>query len=734
MIQEIGIQFGAKGVETILESFDKIDRRITETANKFMALASQLNTLSGFTAGVREMSTAMGSLNGVTQASAKAMGSLSANTHSAIQGAEKLKNITNQIGSGGSKSGGGFGGLGAALPYMLQWRAISAAIQGTQYAIKDVGMGGSREKIAGALGELSAVSFNSIQKGQAERSARGYSAEFSDVKSEDVIKAMSQTASAYSVEKLGVSVIARMNEAAMNAARLSKMPDEAMAELMSKYTNSFLMAQDKATYKALQSGERANVKGFGNVNIAEMYEKTSAMLTKTVEVSNIWGKDIANFMQYAGPVMAQKGWDPATGLAWAGVMSDTGFKGQKAGRAEKDSLVNSADDFARLMLWDKYGAYEKNGKRTAPPDQDVRQVEAYVNRQMGDPKKWVAFLESMIPVLKRANEASKVDGTNMIRDFKFSKEFIPQMFAKISEGAIERFKEFNEAISNASYAEVLAKRMSQLDDTGTTLAKFNNAWDRLIQGISKSENALSNALGAISSMLNNMASKVEAKNEIDEITKDLKRQEIMQRSLITKKREDGLITSEQEKEALNEMKFSLTRRGNQLLNDYLKTASDKIPTLPENATDLQKAKHQNQIEAATERAAQVRESVQGSLDSFFMTPFQRKAQDFATQHKAWGTGLAPYFEPLINLGKKADDEMVNDQPPLVLSQDARRKALVNKIDGDGAIGGGAQAPNVSITPDISIYLDGRAIWNALVGTFSNNGAQWGMNSSYGVGE
>ena len=373
MIQEIGIQFGAKGVESILEDFNKIDKRITETANKFMALASQLSTLGKVAPGFKELDMAMESLSGKTQTTAKAMGSLSANIHSAAQGAEKLKGINNVL-TGGSSGGGlfGGGGIGQALPYMIQWRALSAAIQGGKYAFTDILAGGSREKMAGALGELSAVGFNKQQKGMAERSARDYTSKFYDTSAVDVVKAMSQTASAYSVEKLGVSMISRMNEAAMNAAKLSKMPEEAMAEVLSKFTNSYLSSMDKATYKALQSGERANVRGYGNVNIAEMYEKTSAMLAKTIEVSNIWGKQVGEFMQYAGPVMAQRGWDPATMMAYAGVMSDLGFKGQKSGRAMKDTLTGSAEDFARLMLYSERGFYSKNGQIRKPPDSDVR--------------------------------------------------------------------------------------------------------------------------------------------------------------------------------------------------------------------------------------------------------------------------------------------------------------------------------------------------------------------------
>ena len=738
MMQSIGIEFSAKGTEKIIEAFDKIEKKAVETSNVLAKFGKQVGDLGGTARMIQDLSAAFGNMRGNAEAASKHIGGMTANLHGLTKELDKMSKINNVMAGGSKKSGSssGFFGLGTALPYMLQWQALGAAIRGVKYAITDVGMAGSRKDMAGALGELSAVSFNSIQKGQAERAARQYSSQYADTKAENVIKAMSQTASAYSVEKLGVAMIDRMNQAAMNAAKISKMPDEAMAELMSKYTNSYLMAQDKATYQALQSGGRANLKGFGNVNLGEMYEKTSAMLTKTVEVSNIWGKDIANFMQYAAPVMAQKGWHPAAGLAWAGVMADTGFKGPKAGRAEKDMLVNSSEDFARLMLWDRLGPYEKNNKRTAPPDQDVRRVSAYVNQQMGDPKKWAEFLESMIPLVRRANEASKVDGTSMIRDFKFSKEFIPQMYAKISEGGIQRYKDFVAAITDANYAEVLAKRMAQLDDTGFALGRFNNAWDRLVQGISKSENGLTKAIGQLSGVLDWFSDKVEKKNEIDELGRALKQRHIMNESALNRKADQDGWSNEKRQARMQEMKTSDTVYGNEMFTQYLAAAGKKLGTLPENASEIDKLRYQARRDEAIQRASDVRNGLQGYLDWQYMSTGERAVDNLSTAQKRLG-GEGNLIPKNVGdtIASSIDNWGKGDTPPLAMSRDARMKALVDKIDGDGAMGGeGPSSPNINMQPLINIYLDGRAVWNALTDVFSSKGSQWGMNNSYGVGE
>ena len=729
MIQNVGIQFEAKGVEGILESFDKIDKRITETANKFMALASQLSTLGKVAPGFKELDMAMGSLSGKTQTTAKAMGSLSANTHSAIQGAEKLKNVSNQLIGGGK--GGGFGGLGAALPYMIQWRALSGAIEAGKYLATDILAGGSREKMAGALGELSAVGFDKQQKGMAERSARDYTSKFYDTSAVDVVKAMSQTASAYSVEKLGVSMISRMNEAAMNAAKLSKMPEEAMAEVLSKFTNSYLSSMDKATYKALQSGERANVRGYGNVNIAEMYEKTSAMLAKTIEVSNIWGKQVGEFMQYAAPVMAQRGWDPGTMMAYAGVMSDLGFKGQKSGRAMKDTLMGSADDFARLMLYSERGFYEKKGQIRKPPDSDVRGKSAEVNRMMSDPDKFLGFLERMTPLMRQAFRDTQTKGLDLTKDFGFSKDFMPQLLAILNEGALERLREFMTVIRDATYEDVLRKRTEQLDDTGLTLTRLKNAWDGLVQGIAASSTGVTRALGGLADAFDYVAKKIGIKNEQEDMNKMLSKQLATRQTykeMMTKRGRLDEIGGEEKYDAAT--KAILEKSGQRLLDTQLKESLSKVKSLPKNFTPEEKSmqdaeiavitdKHMNSVKALKEHysgilgpAPMIPKDVTDLVKNGLSLPINAAANVLPTDAiKDYAIGKFKDFSGML----PKNDDMSG------LDVDERRRLLAGKMNNEGT--GDSEPKPINA----HIYLDGKSIWNAIINAFTGDGTrQFGM--------
>ena len=711
MIQDIGIRFGAKDVDTVINAFNQIDERMALTMAKMDAFASNFKSMGiAATGALNTIGKGWGDLRGKTQSVAENVRKVSNAMLDASKHGEKLKGVVNAFGNA-NKKGGMFGDLGKALPYMIQWRAISGAIDAGKYLFNDILGARSRKDMAGALGELSAVSFSGTQKGQAEINAREYSSKFADTQSTDVIKAMSQTASAFSVKELGISMITRMNEAAIHAAKLSKMPEEAMAELLSKFTNSYLATMDKATYNALQGGGRADVRGYGQVNLGEMYQKNAAMIAKTVEVSNIWGKQIGDFMQYAAPVAAQRGWDTSTMLAWSGVMADMGFKGAKAGRAEKSMLLDQADSFAALMGW--YEGTHKTGlKGKAKKTQKEREKlgTARVNEAMSDPKKWAEFLRGAVPAIQAAMSAMKTEGLDIPKEFGFSKEFLPQFLSKMNEGALERFDRFLELIRNADWEGLERMRKDQVADTGYAHEKLGIAWDRLVQSIAKGENAITRSLAGLANVFNWAAKQFEKGNTADDIKKELtkthSRWEEERKSSVDKDREysPGQYTAQRGPVALAQEADKLLK---QLYDEKVKT----LPALPKDATpsevEIRKRKVQEMWDDVNKVKEEVVQHIEGLSDKGIKAKqIKRRIADWSG-YSLEGATAPPNREKQI--------EQIQRE---------------NKLDTATQ-----QAPNIQVSPSISAVLSVNGheivaavkniIVNEIKSAISNNLSQFG---------
>lgn len=535
MNQEIGITFTATGSGKVIEKInamaDSVDKLVTklgpmvEHINKAQgAFRSFYNSLGTAKSVFGEVRQEIGALNGMMDSMSRKAGNMTAQM-----------NALNRASGGGvrgagggraaSQSGGFLGFLGGMGPmgFMMRFMAYHKLIQGGEWALA-ASMGSERKEMAAALGELSSVGFNAQQKNQVEDAAHQMAAKFVDVTATAYVNAMTQTASAFDVNKLGTGQLQRLNEAAINVGKLSKMSPDQAAELQSKMLNMYLASQPADVYRSLQGGGRANVRGFGNVNMADMGEKLMAMVGKSVEISNIWAPAIKDFMQYAGPVMAGRGWTPQGMLAVAATLSDLGFKGSKSGRAMKEVLVSAPQDYARMQLLAEGKLMEgATGEEKRLQDEMIKQRAALVMSQMGSAKDYAKFLKENIPAMRTAIATAKSQGLDLTKTLGFSKNFLPQIEALLKEGAVERLMEFIEKIGNATNADMLKKRQGQVEDNGMALQAFENAVKRWGEGFGKSIGTLGSVLRAVTNKINQASSEMEEKNRIESMTKKEKK-------------------------------------------------------------------------------------------------------------------------------------------------------------------------------------------------------------------
>jgi nucleoid DNA-binding protein len=567
MNQSIGISYEATGQDKIINAFERIDKELGRFLQRFEHLDNVLARASGlfdrltskaaalggalgrslgverFAAEFSGASRSVSALNTDLASTSRLVGKVSSELNAAASSARRFQSAVHSGGSPGAAGGygppgrWGRGGAdnavmpwGMGLPgFWLRWQLWSGAAQAARYGAVDIGMGRNRVELDERLAELNAVGFNRMQKQATEEAAHKWAERFGYMKPTDYIQAMSQTASAFSVDKIGMANMQKMNEAALVMGKLGKMSGEASAELLSKQLNSYLAAQPASVYNALQSGGRANVRGFGNVDLGEMAQRYAAMTSKSIEISNIWGKGISDFMQYAGPVMAQQGWDPSAMLAYAGTMVDVGFKGAKSGRAMKDVMVRAPENYARLMMASEgrmtIGA---TGRAKEAQEEEVRQRSAQIRQIMQDPEKFADFLgKAVAPAMQHAQRLSTDPkyALNLVKDFGMSRDFLPQMLALAQPGTVERIKHQLAEIRGATFAEAMEKVEEATDTVGHQWTKVTASAQRWAASISKSKGLISEALGGVASFFSSMSDTMDKTNLINAGLEDLRKRQ-----------------------------------------------------------------------------------------------------------------------------------------------------------------------------------------------------------------
>lgn len=538
MNQHIGLSYAVSGQEQIINAFAQIFRAGTHAINKLDAMQIKLQSVaSGLTqliGPVQNVARIFGEMNGTAAAAKTQVGGLAASMGALkreASGFKMPKIVMPQMASmggdardsampvgGRAAAQGLFGSLGAA-GFMMRYQAYMAAARAAKFGLVDVGMGRTRVGIDEALGELSAVGFDKIQKNQTEIAGRKYSERFPNVTTEEYVKGMSQTASAFDVNRLGVTTLERLNEAALMMGKLGKMNPEAAGEFQSKLLNQYLAAQDKATYRAITEGGKANVRGFGNVDLAGMSEKMMAMVAKSMEISNIWGKGAMDFMSYAGPIMSQNKWDPSTMLAFAGTLVDAGFKGAKSGRAMQDLFLRMPENFAKLEML-QAGTLKQGAKGVYKEMQEAeaKARAARVRKLMTDDKKFIPYMQQLMPqamaLAQKAGQDPKYS-TSLVKDFGFSKYFLPQIMAMSSEGFFERLINQSQQIKGADFSGLQKKVEESVDSVGMGWKKLVNQSDRLWQAMANGSGVMGTFTSKLAGAAGWLASHFEEGNKTD---------------------------------------------------------------------------------------------------------------------------------------------------------------------------------------------------------------------------
>jgi len=555
MDQTIGIEYTVRGLENILNSFRQVEQgalRIQERFSGFSKYGDMLKPLNrdlySLTGAFSRVETAASPLREVTSMATTAEQRIRSLTNATREYARALNQIPQfprggvpPMGPGGPGGvmppGGGIigpGGIDKAtrrdmygmVPwFMLRWTAYSKALEGAHW-MASAATGASRVDTDQALAELSAVSFSRSQKYLTEQAGQAYARRIPSVSTIDYIKAMSQTASAFSVKELGLPILQQMNESSIMMAKMSKMPVEQAAEMQSKLLNAYLAAQPGNVYKAIQSGGRANLPGFGEVNLGEMSKKYMAMTTKAVEISNVWGKGIMDYMQYAGPVLAQNKWDPAAMLAWVGSMVDVGFKGQKAGRAHKDLFIRAPETYAKMELFTEGKLLRSGASREERllQEEEIRRRGTRIAGLMQDFPKFGDYLKKFVgPAMEIAQRTRTTPGygLQMQKEFGLSKDFLPQFLAHATGGFVERLMDQYRQISAANPETEAEKLLGSVDSVGHGWLRFTRSLKTLSDEMGKSEGIMARIVAGADRVTSALADSYRKENRVDDLMKNL---------------------------------------------------------------------------------------------------------------------------------------------------------------------------------------------------------------------
>lgn len=485
------------GVDNALGKLNKGFSSLARGSRQFESLTSRVNELGRAGAGIGEFSTKLDAVPASVERTAASLRTLRSEIASLNQTASRMRPLTlggvpgGPVGPGGglppSGRGGGsrwspFTGPGAGM-FMARWFAFYEALRLGKAASVDVLMGRSRKEMAHALGELSAVSFDPIDKAKTEAAARTFSTKFWTVTAEQYTQAMSQTASAFDVKEVGFENLRKMNEAVLQFGMLSKMKGESAAQMMSQWTRTLLTYQSKDVRGALESGGRADVPGYGNVDLGDFSTKIVSQMTAAIEKSNIWGPGISAAARHSLPTLLNQGWDVPSALSFYGALVDVGFQPAQGGRGIKDIFTRFTTDASRAMLMGMGKWQDPLEARAAGGDaaqarlnneMKLKALSPIVGQIMSNPESMARFL----PMLGQWTKDAQGKGFRLTEDMKFSKYFLQIIQSIMKEGFQERMLKLREEIASKGIPEDMANTaLATLDDAGT-------AWQRISTGMS----------------------------------------------------------------------------------------------------------------------------------------------------------------------------------------------------------------------------------------------------------
>jgi hypothetical protein len=361
---------------------------------------------------------------------------------------------------------------------MFAWRLGSEAIQGAHYLFNDVMLGRNREKLAHGLGELGPLGFDKSLKQRTEISAKLFSQKFWTVSSESYIDAMSQTASAFSVESLGFENLRKMNEAGIKLSMVSKMSTEKAAELVSKTMLAYINQLPEEVSKQLQKGLKADVKGFGNVDMGGLAQGISAQSAKAVAISSIWGPGIQSAFRGALPSLLERGYSMPTALAMVSAYSDIGFQPGQGGKTVRDIYEKEPVNFAKTLV---YGIGQwKSESATLDPQTlaaNKKHNKIYTEAVLPLVNKYLSN-EDLAPELFTAVgkiiTKAEAEG-HSLKEFGFSQYYLPMIRQAVKNPFQERIARFRKEIGEASDPALTLQVLDTLDDAGTAYKKVSSA-------------------------------------------------------------------------------------------------------------------------------------------------------------------------------------------------------------------------------------------------------------------
>lgn len=474
-LQDILSDKKVKGVDNLvarLHSTAGLAFKATQEINRLTAAVRAYNTEVGAARGIRSPFTQPGSSGGRTP------------KESVIP----LADVTGKGGKVGDSIADSF--LDKSAFFMLRYRMYSAALDAGFYTMNDILLGRSRQELAKGLADLSAVAFTSAQKKQTEYAAQQFSMRFWNTTTEEYVGAMSETASAFEIDKIGFSNLQRMNEAAIKLGKLSKMGAEQAADLMSGIVLQVMNRLPEQVRDALNRGASADVKGYGVTDIGGIAEKIAAQSAKAIQLSTVWGPGIAGAFKYMLPELMEKGWDVSAALAFLGATKSQGFPAEQIGRATKELFLSAPLDFARAMLmsterWaDETQGYTKAEAKELNEKRTKLLGKAIIDKVFSDPDK---FQENMPKLYQFVKSAESKWGKFAVEDMGFSKYFMSVFRMMGQQGTMDTFKFHRQAIDKAEYSAMTEMVVEQLDDAGTAWMRISSSFTRFYQTMADSQ-------------------------------------------------------------------------------------------------------------------------------------------------------------------------------------------------------------------------------------------------------
>lgn len=384
--------------------------------------------------------------------------------------------------------------------FMLRYRLYSSVFEGIMFSLNDILLGRARQDLAKQLGELTAVAFNSSQRKETEVAAQIYSNKFWNTTTEEYVKAMAMTATAFDVNRVGFTNLERMNEAAIGMSKISQMTADKSAELMTGMIMQILSRLPEEARKKIQSGESALVKGYGETTLGGLAETIAAQSAKAIQVATIKGSGIASAFKHALPVMLEQGWDVAAGLSFVSMMKNMGFHEGQIGRATKDMMITAPTAFAKAVLYgstDKYGQtyYKQEGyldgqgqildKKGAQEwnDRAVNILSGKIRQSFSDPDEY----SKMMVVIGQKIRIAQSKNIDLVKELGLSKDFLSQILAYTQPGAQADFQAIRQEIAKADISEMTQMVVDQLLDAGTAWVRISNSFNNLFQTMADSE-------------------------------------------------------------------------------------------------------------------------------------------------------------------------------------------------------------------------------------------------------